>query len=135
MKKKIDIGGIDPVLFVGLNDQNIKILENFFQSKIVVRGNRMNIDGSNDEIKDIERIVQNMLALINKNGSIDKKDINELISFNNSKNKQEFNENDPVILHAHSGPIFARTDGQKKYLTAVRYKHGCTTGMQPAKCT
>ena len=30
MKKKIDIAGIDPILFVGLNDENIKLLEKSF---------------------------------------------------------------------------------------------------------
>ena len=79
MKKKIDISGIDPILFLGLNDQNIKILENSFKSKIVVRGSSMNVDGNKAEINDIERIVQNMLILINKQGAIDTEDINELI--------------------------------------------------------
>ena len=27
MKKTINIDGVDPILFVGLNDQNIKVLE------------------------------------------------------------------------------------------------------------
>ena len=45
MKKKIDISGVDPILFVGLNDQNIKVLEKHFESKIVVRGSNINLDG------------------------------------------------------------------------------------------
>ena len=119
MKKKIDISGVDPILFVGLNDQNIKILENYFKSKIVVRGSSMNIDGNKAEIKDIERIVQNMLILINKKGTIDTQDVNELISFKASNNKEEYNGTDSIILHSNSGPIFAKTNGQKKYLKEV----------------
>ena len=34
MKKTIDITGVDPIIFVGLNDNNIKILEDYFDSKI-----------------------------------------------------------------------------------------------------
>ena len=45
MKKTIDISGVDPILFVGLNDGNIKLLENHFESKIVVRGSSVNLDG------------------------------------------------------------------------------------------
>ena len=44
MKKKIDISGVDPILFVGLNDQNLKVLENHFNSRIVVRGSNMNLE-------------------------------------------------------------------------------------------
>ena len=55
MKKKIDIAGIDPILFVGLNDENIKLLEKSFKSKIVVRGNIMNVDGDKSEINHINK--------------------------------------------------------------------------------
>ena len=66
MKKTINIDGVDPILFVGLNDQNIKVLEQNFNSKIVVRGSSMNLDGKKEEITDIELVVQNMLTIINQ---------------------------------------------------------------------
>ena len=50
MKKTINIDGVDPILFVGLNDQNIKVLEESYNSKIVVRGSSMNLDGKKEEI-------------------------------------------------------------------------------------
>ena len=81
MKKKINIAGVDPILFVGLNDQNIKVLEEHFSSKIVVRGSSMNVDGKKDEIKDIEIVVRNMLTLINKQGSLSATDVDDLLSF------------------------------------------------------
>ena len=86
MKKKIDIGGVDPILFVGLNDENIKLLENHFNSKIIVRGSDMNVDGSKDEISHIELVVRNMLTLINKQGSLTIDDVSDLLSFNNLNN-------------------------------------------------
>ena len=70
MKKTINIDGVDPILFVGLNDQNIKVLEQNYNSKIVVRGSSMNLDGKKEEIIDIELVVQNMLTIINQKGSI-----------------------------------------------------------------
>ena len=119
MKKKIDIGGVDPILFVGLNDGNIKLLEDHFKSKIVVRGNNMNVDGDKNEINHIELVVRNMLTLINKQGSLSVDDVNDLLSFDNLKDKEIIIDNDPIVLHSHKGPIFARTKGQKLYLKAV----------------
>ena len=52
MKKTINIDGVDPILFVGLNDQNIKVLEQNYNSKIVVCGSSMNLDGKKEEIID-----------------------------------------------------------------------------------
>jgi len=119
MKKKINIGGIDPILFVGLNDQNIKVLEKHYDSKIVVRGSSMNLDGKKDEIQHIELVVQNMLTIINKKGSLSVEDVNDLITHDDLNNNTISEEQNLIILHSHGGPIFARTKGQKKYLKAV----------------
>ena len=119
MKKKINISGVDPILFVGLKDQNIKVLEKHYDSKIVVRGSSMNLDGKKDEIQHIELVVQNMLTIINKKGSLSVEDINDLITHDDLNNNTISEDQDLIILHSHRGPIFARTKGQKKYLKAV----------------
>jgi len=119
MKKKINIGGVDPILFVGLKDQNIKVLEKHYDSKIVVRGSSMNLDGKKDEIQHIELVVQNMLTIINKKGSLSVEDVNDLITHDDLNNNTISEEQNLIILHSHGGPIFARTKGQKKYLKAV----------------
>ena len=119
MKKTINIDRVDPILFVGLNDQNIKVLEESYNSKIVVRGSIMNLDGKKEEIIDIELVVQNMLTIINQKGSISIDDIRDLISNDDLLNNDLSDEKDTIVLHSHGGPIFARTKGQKKYLHAT----------------
>ena len=119
MKKKIDIAGIDPILFVGLNDENIKLLEKSFKSKIVVRGNIMNVDGDKSEINHIELVVRNMLTLINKQGSLSSEDVSDLLSFKELRDDKVLSIENPIVLHSHKGPIFAKTKGQKLYLEAV----------------
>jgi len=119
MKKKINIDGVDPILFVGLNDQNIKVLEKHYDSKIVVRGSSMNLDGKKDEIMHIELVVQNMMTIINQKGSLSIEDVNDLIMHDDLSNNKISDDQDLVVLHSHSGPIFARTKGQKKYLKSV----------------
>ncbi len=118
MKKTIDIAGIDPILFVGLNDSNIKILENHFNSKIVVRGSNVNLDGDKNELKSIQLIIRNMLTLINTQGSLNENDVNDLLS-NDSFDSTDIHGESPVVLHSHKGPIFANTKGQRAYLNAV----------------
>ena len=118
MKKIIDIAGVDPILFVGLNDNNIKVLENHFDSKIVVRGSSINLDGNKTEIEEIQLIVRNMLTLINTQGSLSIDDVNDLLS-NNSLDIDNLDKDNPIVLHSHNGPIFAKTKGQKRYLDAV----------------
>ena len=118
MKKTIDIAGVDPILFVGLNDNNLKILENHFNSKIVVRGNNVNLDGDKSELEKIQLVIRNMLTLINTQGSLNKNDVSDLLS-NDLANLSDIQSESPVVLHSHKGPIFANTKGQRAYLNAV----------------
>jgi len=119
MKKTINLDGVDPILFVGLNDQNIKVLEGHYDSKIVVRGSSMKVEGEKEEINHIELVVQNMMTIINKKGSLSIEDVSDLIMHNDLSNNKISNEQEIVVLHSHSGPVFAKTNGQKKYLKAI----------------
>ena len=119
MKKTINIDGVDPILFVGLNDQNIKVLEDHYDSKIVVRGSDMNLEGKKEELNHIELVVQNMMTIINKKGSLSIDDVSDLIMHNDLSNNKISDEKEIVVLHSHGGPIFAKTKGQKKYLKAI----------------
>ena len=119
MKKIINLDGVDPILFVGLNDQNIKVLEGHYDSKIVVRGSSMKVEGEKEEINQIELVVQNMMTIINKKGSLSIEDVSDLIMHNDLSNNKISDEQEIVVLHSHSGPVFAKTNGQKKYLKAI----------------
>ena len=44
MKKTIQLNGVDPMIFAGVNDQNIKIIDTNFDSNIVLRGNKLIIE-------------------------------------------------------------------------------------------
>ena len=119
MKKTINLDGVDPILFVGLNDQNIKVLEGHYDSKIVVRGSSMKVEGEKEEINHIELVVQNMMTIINKKGSLSIEDVSDLIMHNDLSNNKISDNQEIVVLHSHSGPVFAKTKGQKKYLKAI----------------
>ena len=129
MKKTIDIMGVDPILFVGLNDNNIKILENHFESKIVVRGSNINLDGSKSDIEKIQLVVRNMLTLINTQGCLSMDDVNDLLL--NGCSLSSNNEDHPIVLHSYKGPIFAKTKGQKSYLDAVLKKEPLPESQNP----
>ena len=75
MKKNIDISGVDPLAFVGPSDTNIKEITKKFDSKIVVRGNRVSIDGDKKEIIVISSLIKSMLSTINKKGFVDSDDV------------------------------------------------------------
>jgi len=117
MKKTIKLSGIDPMIFAGANDQNIKVLLKNFDSNIVLRGDQLHIDGLKNEIQKIELLINDIIFTINKKGYIEPSDLEILIhSSIESKNEKI---DDDIILHTHSGAIVAQTEGQKKYYKSV----------------
>ena len=134
MKKKIDITGVDPLVFVGMRDENIKIVESKFDTKIVVRGNSVILDGKKAELKIIESIFNDVISTISQKGFVDTDDVKSLIGLAKSGNGgsvSETSEGMPVVLHTHQGVVSARTQGQKKYFEAVQ-ENDIVFGVGPA---
>ena len=79
MNKTFQLKDIDPIIFSGAGDENIKIIENYFNSKIVLRGNSLIVNGLKKEINEIELLIENIMYTITNKGFIDSKDIDILI--------------------------------------------------------
>ena len=50
MKRTIQLKDIDPMVFAGTQDKNIKLIESKFNSKIVLRGDQLHLDGNKNEL-------------------------------------------------------------------------------------
>ena len=119
MKKTFNISTVDSLSFSGPNDQNIKLIENSFKSKIVVRGSDVIVDGSKKEVDIIDALISDMIITINKKNFVDTEDINSLINLAKSgQPTSEITESDfPIVLHTHKGMISAKTGGPAKKLS------------------
>ena len=122
MKKVIEINDVSPLVLSGANDENIKLIEKQFNSMIVLRGNKINLEGKKKEIELISKIFQEMTSIAIKKEYVSKNDVKVLIDMSNSEDKVingNSDNDDLIILNSHKGPIFAKTEGQKKYFQAI----------------
>tara|TARA_B110000116_G_C16774321_1_gene554948 strand:+ start:306 stop:1259 length:954 start_codon:yes stop_codon:yes gene_type:complete len=122
MKKVIEINDVSPLVLSGANDDNIKLIEKNFESLIVLRGNKINLEGKKKEIELISKIFQEMTSIAIKKEHVSKNDVKTLIDLLNSEDKiinGVADNNDVIILNSHKGPIFAKTQSQKKYFKAI----------------
>ena len=122
MKKVIEINDVSPIVLSGANDENIKLIEKNFDSLIVLRGNKINLDGKKKEIELIAKIFQEMTSIAIKKEHVSRNDVKTLIDLSNSQDKiiNGISDNSEIIiLNSHKGPIFAKTPGQKKYFKAI----------------
>ena len=117
MKKIIQLKDVDPIIFAGTQDKNIKLIEDNFDSKIVLRGDKLYLNGTKSELKFLESLINDMIFTINQKGCIENGDIHTLINSTPQVNNNGQLNN--VILYTPRGPVEPKTKGQKVYYEAV----------------
>jgi len=122
IKKSFDLKGIDPLTFLGMNDENLKVIQNNFSSKITVRGQTAIFTGPEEEIIILEDLFSDLIFHINKFNKLDRIDVETAVNLVNvGENFQHAkNELDSVVLFTDKDYIKPRTEGQKRYIESVQ---------------
>tara|TARA_X000000950_G_scaffold133238_1_gene166077 strand:- start:9746 stop:10681 length:936 start_codon:yes stop_codon:yes gene_type:complete len=131
MEKIIELNGIDITSFLGPQDQNIKLIEDAFSSKIIVRDNRIKVLGKKDNVQLSLTAIDSITSALNTKGSLTRKDVSSLLNII-SRGDIDFNKNlDYQIMFSSKGAICARTKGQKDYYNIVK-RNDVTFSIGPA---
>jgi phosphate starvation-inducible PhoH-like protein len=141
VEKKIRLDGVDTFGLLGLNDANLQILENRFEANIFVRGGSLTLRGNQAELEQIERVIKELIFLLNKNGSLSTNDVETVIDLVTANGDPALpkavaaslsrDELDAVILYTKNQIIRAKTPGQREYLKAMR-KNDIVFAVGPA---
>ncbi len=132
MKKSIALKGVDIQALIGAGDTNLRILEDNFSARVVVRGNKFHIDGEKGEVEIIGNLIHEMSQTLNRKGSLTQKNVQDLLLISGNDNKKQTDDKiDNVIFYGRKGGITARTKGQKKYVETVR-KNDIVFSIGPA---
>ena len=131
MEKTIEMKGMDLGMLFGPADANLKLLEDTFASKIIVRGNIIKIDGDKKEVPVIHEVFHEMGSTLNRKGSITQDDVKALIRINAMQNGHKSQQLDTVVHYGCKGAISGRTDGQNAYIKTVR-KNDIVFSVGPA---
>ena len=131
MEKIIELNGIDINSFLGPQDQNIKLIEDAFASKIIVRDNRIKVLGKKDNVQLSLTAIDSITSALNTKGSLTRKDVSSLLNII-SRGDIDINKNlDYQIMFGSKGAICARTKGQKDYYNLVK-RNDVTFSIGPA---
>jgi len=117
LKKKLDLKGADPLILFGCNDEHLKLIEKSFDSKVVVRGENIFIEGNAEDIDRIENLFAELIFLVNKYNKLDKEDIKTAVRIikkgeTGTESKEEIEK---IILFTPDGYIKPRSEGQGFY--------------------
>jgi len=126
IEKKVVIDNVDMLGFLGLNDTNLKILEDRFNATITARGDNIILKGVAEEVELIERILNEMVYVLNTSGKLTANDVETILNLTaEGKEIIEAEEYDTIVLYTKKDVIKARTAGQINYLMLARKNDIC----------
>ena len=119
MDKTIDIRGLDLAMLFGPADSHLRIIEDSFAVKTVIRNDNIKITGEKNKIDLAKEILHEMKQTLGRKGSINLKDVKQLIEIVSIDNGQSNQLPKEVIHYGRKGAIVARTKGQHSYIDTV----------------
>ncbi len=116
-EKKLSLEGVDLQKLLGPNDIHLQVLEEYFNSAIIVRGDQLTLKGTQIEVERIEKIIKEMIYALNTSGRLKEQDVKLILELtNNGKQAKQDEDFDKIILYTKDDVIKARTPGQLAYL-------------------
>lgn len=119
MDKTIDIRGLDLAMLFGPADSHLRIIEDSFAVKTVIRNDNIKITGEKNKIDLAKEILHEMKQTLGRKGSINLKDVKQLIEIVSIDNGQSNQLPKEVIHYGRKGAIVARSKGQHDYIDTV----------------
>ena len=107
----IELVGINPAEFFGVNDANLRYLKTFFPKlKIIARGNTILLNGDEEVMDEFERKFELLVAHFNKFNFLSENSIDNLMLSDGSKLLSN-DDGSETLVHGNGGvKIKARTE-------------------------
>lgn len=126
IEKKIVVENVNMLDLLGINDSNLKMIEDRFNTAITVRGDNVILKGVLEEVVVIEKIFNEMAYVLNTSGKLNPTDVTTILDLTlEGKEIVDEDELDTIILYTKKDVIKARTQGQINYINLARKNDIC----------
>lgn len=114
-------------IFFGPNDANLRLIRDEFRVKLVARHQRLIIEGDEPNVDRAVNILERMLSAIDHGKASLADEMALLVELADESEESGA----PEIIYTERRKIEPRTDGQRRYLAALR-EHALVFGIGPA---
>lgn len=123
-EKRIAIEAAEPLLLFGFNDTYLRKIESAFpDSQIIARGNMVLLRGDEATISRIERILNELILIINRNGNLTHNDVEtvlDLFQYGDGERQSSSGVKDVILFTPHGGVVKAKSPNQIKLVDRAR---------------
>lgn len=112
---------VDPIRFFGVQDRNLRILQEAFgELNLVGRDRELLIEGPGSEVNRVLSVVGRMLGRLKKDDGLSEEDLRIIIEESAKEEAVPDNYQDGTVLITNAKRrVYARTAGQYQYIQAV----------------
>ncbi len=137
IEKRLQIEKAEPLLLFGFNDIYLKRIERAFPNvQITARGDQVHLSGEPSEVNTIERVLNEMTALLNRNGNLTENDVDTVLALfaHNSGSAASLplkGSHHTVLFTPSGGSVKAKTPNQICLVDSAR-KNDIVFAIGPA---
>lgn len=126
-QKYIVPDSVKPLMLYGHRDENLRLMEKYLDVRLIARGNTIKIIGTDEEIKIIKNIFEDLIHSFEKKKILSKDDVETAINIakinkSDKPGNAEITEyNNEIILKANEGYIKPKSKGQSELLNSFKH--------------
>jgi phosphate starvation-inducible PhoH-like protein len=125
IEKVLKLEGVDLLLFLGINDSNLKLIEKKFNTNLTVRGDNIYLKGEVEEVNIVEHIFKEMIYVLNTTGRLRISDIETIMDLSVEERPSVIHDYDNIVLYTKKDVIRAKTPTQVEYYQKVTENDIC----------
>jgi phosphate starvation-inducible PhoH-like protein len=118
--ERISLAGIDPVSLLGVQDANLKLIQNAFRAKVFARGDEIVVRGRPDELAVITNLLLKLREKAEAGQALAERDIGYAISEMQSGPRPQPSGDRPGKPLATGKLVRPKSPGQTEYLQAIQ---------------
>tara|TARA_Y100000590_G_scaffold467657_1_gene647281 strand:- start:2530 stop:3513 length:984 start_codon:yes stop_codon:yes gene_type:complete len=134
VEHRIDVEGIDPLLFTGVNDTNMQEVSRIFSIRMILRGDHVILSGDLLAVEQAAPVVQHLVELSRLRVPFDSTDISrfaEGFSVHGDRGVVTPDDSMGIALPGTRKVIRPKSEGQRRYLTSI-LDNDIVIGIGPA---
>lgn len=117
--EKLSIEDIEPLNLLGREDCNLRLIEERFKAKLVVRNGVISVSGPEDEVRPLVRVLGELIALAKQGCVLEESDVIYAIESAEDRSISKLEKQQKIVYHLERISVSPRTIGQAKYLRAI----------------
>ncbi len=125
VEKILKIDNVDMLLLLGVNDSNIRPIENRLNTSLTFRGENVYIKGEAAYVDLSERILKEMVFVLNTTGKLRLADVETILDLTEEGKAPAVQEYDNIVLYTKKDVIRAKTPTQIEYFKTVMENDIC----------